>query len=104
MNNRLTLNLGLRWEMHPSPRARDNNFMTFDIKNDAIVLPKPINDFIANGLHHTGPGHEPAKPRCEIRDSGAGRHSLHRLLEQHGEFPAARGVRVYARRSGRRVW
>lgn len=49
LSSRLTLNLGLRWEMHPSPHARDNNFMTFDVKNDAIVLPKPITEFIANG-------------------------------------------------------
>ena len=45
----LTINAGLRWEMHPSPHARDGNFMTFDMKNDAIVLPKPIDAFIANG-------------------------------------------------------
>jgi len=35
--------------MHPSPHATNNNFMTFDMKNDAIVLPKPITEFIANG-------------------------------------------------------
>ena len=46
----LTINAGLRWEMHPAPQARDNNFMTFDLKNDAIVLPKPITDFISNGF------------------------------------------------------
>jgi len=50
VNSRLTINAGLRWEMHPSPHARDNNFMTFDMKNDAIVLPKPIDAFIANGF------------------------------------------------------
>ena len=50
VGKRLTLNVGLRWEMHPSPHARDNNFMTFDLKNDAIVLPKPVNDFIGNGF------------------------------------------------------
>jgi hypothetical protein len=49
VSHSLTINWGLRWEMHPSPHARDNNFMTFDLKNDAIVLPKPIGDFIANG-------------------------------------------------------
>jgi hypothetical protein len=49
VGNRLTINAGLRWEMHPSPNARDNNFMTFDMKNDAIVLPKPISEFISNG-------------------------------------------------------
>ena len=50
VNTRLTINLGLRWEAHPSPHAKDNNFMTFDLKNDAIVLPKPISEFISNGF------------------------------------------------------
>lgn len=49
VSNRLTINVGVRWEMHPSPHARDNNFVTFSVKNDAIVLPKPISEFIANG-------------------------------------------------------
>ncbi len=49
LGKNLTINLGLRWEGHPTPHARDNNFMTFDLANDAIVLPKPITDFISNG-------------------------------------------------------
>ena len=49
VGSHLTLNLGLRWEMHPSPHARNDNFVTFDLKNDALVLPKPIGDFINNG-------------------------------------------------------
>jgi len=49
VNSKLTINAGLRWEMHPSPHALNNNFMTFDMKNDAIVLPKPITEFIASG-------------------------------------------------------
>ncbi len=49
VGNHLTINLGVRWEMHPAPAANDHNFMTFDFKNDAIVLGKPISDFIANG-------------------------------------------------------
>jgi hypothetical protein len=49
VNNHLSINAGLRWEMHPAPHARDNNYTTFDLKNDAIVLPKPISEFISNG-------------------------------------------------------
>ena len=49
VSNRLTVNVGLRWEMHPAPKANNDNFVTFDLKNDALVLPKPISDFIANG-------------------------------------------------------
>ncbi len=50
VSNRLTVNVGLRWEMHPAPVANDDNFVTFDLKNDALVLPKPISAFIANGF------------------------------------------------------
>ena len=50
LSSRLTVNVGLRWEMHPAPHALDNNFMTFDLKNNAIVLPKPISEFLANGF------------------------------------------------------
>lgn len=46
----LTINAGLRWEMHPAVKANNDNFMTFDLKNDAIVLPKPLDAFIANGF------------------------------------------------------
>jgi len=47
---RLTLNVGLRWEMHPAPHADKGNLTTFDIKNDALVLPNPISTYIANGF------------------------------------------------------
>ena len=50
VTSHLTVNVGLRWEMHPSPHAKEGNFTTFDLKNDAIVLPKPQADFIANGF------------------------------------------------------
>ena len=78
VSNRLTVNVGLRWEMHPSPHARDNNFMTFDLKNDAIVLPQADLLLYLQRVHHAGAGHQPAEPRREIRDSRAGRHSLAR--------------------------
>jgi hypothetical protein len=47
--SRLTLNVGLRWEGHPAPHADQDNFATFDIKNNAIALPKPIGQYIQNG-------------------------------------------------------
>ena len=46
----LTLNLGLRWEVHPAPHADKNYFVTFDMKNDALVLAQPISYYIQNGL------------------------------------------------------
>ncbi len=40
---------GFRWEMHPAPHADKDNFVTFDLKNDAIVLPQPLSYYIQNG-------------------------------------------------------
>ncbi len=50
ISQRLTINVGLRWEMHPAPHSDKDNFVTFDLKNDAIVLPQPINYYIQNGF------------------------------------------------------
>ena len=49
VSKRLTVNAGLRWEMHPAPHADGDNFVTFDVKNDAIVLAHPLGDYVANG-------------------------------------------------------
>ena len=46
----VTLNLGLRWEAHPAPHADKDYFVTFDMKNDALVLKQPIDYYIQNGL------------------------------------------------------
>jgi hypothetical protein len=46
----LTVNAGLRWEMHPAPHADNENFVTFDLKNDAIVLPQANSYYIQNGF------------------------------------------------------
>jgi hypothetical protein len=50
VNNRLTINAGLRWEMHPAPHAKDDNFVTFDLNHDAIVLPQPTSYYVNNGF------------------------------------------------------
>jgi hypothetical protein len=47
---RLTLNLGLRWEMHPAPHADQGNLVTFDINHDALVLPNSISSYIQSGF------------------------------------------------------
>ena len=49
VSQHLTINAGLRWEMHPAPHADKDNFVTFDLKNDAIVLPQPTSYYIQNG-------------------------------------------------------
>ncbi len=50
VNSQLTVNAGLRWEMHPAPHSDQGNFVTFDLKNDALVLPNPISTYIQNGF------------------------------------------------------
>lgn len=48
-NERLTFNLGLRWEAHPVSTVQDNVFNGFDLKNHATVLGAPIQTFINKG-------------------------------------------------------
>jgi hypothetical protein len=50
VSSRFTVNVGLRWEMHPAPHADQGNFVTFSLKDDALVLPNPISSYIANGF------------------------------------------------------
>jgi len=50
VTSRLTLNLGLRWEAHPAPRAANDYMVAFDIKNTALALPRPLDYYIQNGL------------------------------------------------------
>lgn len=46
----LTLNLGIRYESHPALVNGDDEMMSFDLKNDAIVLAAPPSQLIAKGL------------------------------------------------------
>jgi len=50
VNSRLTLNFGLRWEAHPAPRAANDYMVAFDIKNNALALPRPLDYYVSNGL------------------------------------------------------
>jgi hypothetical protein len=45
-----TINAGLRWEMHPAPHADQDNFVTFDLNHDALVLAQPLSHYIQNGF------------------------------------------------------
>ncbi len=49
VNRSLTLNLGFRWEVHPAPYTKDGLNVTFDLKNNALVLQKPIDFYIEKG-------------------------------------------------------
>lgn len=42
VNNRLTLNLGLRWESYPAIAVRNNIVSGFDFNNQAVVVGSPI--------------------------------------------------------------
>ncbi|HEY1948446.1 MAG TPA: carboxypeptidase-like regulatory domain-containing protein [Bryobacteraceae bacterium] len=50
VSQHLTLNLGLRWEMHPAPHAANEDWVTFDLAHDAIVLPNSLNYYVQNGM------------------------------------------------------
>jgi Carboxypeptidase regulatory-like domain len=49
VNSKLTLNLGLRWEMHPAPHTEDGILPSFDLKNNAVVLPNPLQFYVDKG-------------------------------------------------------
>ena len=49
VNNRLTVNVGLRWEMHPAPHTEDGIIPAFDLKNDALMLPNPLQFYVDKG-------------------------------------------------------
>jgi hypothetical protein len=50
VSQRLTINAGLRWESHPAPRAANDYLVMFDMKNNALALPRPIDYYIKEGL------------------------------------------------------
>ncbi len=45
----LTINAGLRWEMHPAPSTREGLNVTFDQINNAVVLPNPTSFYVERG-------------------------------------------------------
>ena len=49
VNKSLTINAGLRWEMHPAPQTKDGIGVTFDLANNALVLPNPLNFYVEKG-------------------------------------------------------
>ncbi len=50
VNSRLTINAGLRWEMHPAPHADNELNVTFSLKDDAIVLPAALSYYVQKGF------------------------------------------------------
>ncbi|MDE1175841.1 MAG: carboxypeptidase-like regulatory domain-containing protein [Edaphobacter sp.] len=49
VNKNLTLNAGVRWEIHPGPYTKDGLTQSFDLKNKAIVLQYPTDYYIQKG-------------------------------------------------------
>jgi hypothetical protein len=50
VSRNLTVNLGLRYEAHPSPLVGQGTMESFDLKNDAMVLASSPANLIAEGL------------------------------------------------------
>lgn len=50
LSSRLTVNAGVRWEMHPAPSAANDYLVTFDMKSNSLVLPRPLDYYVQNGL------------------------------------------------------
>lgn len=50
VNNKLTVNLGLRWEAHPVATEKYNLINGFDMKTGAVVLGTPISTLIQKGF------------------------------------------------------
>jgi hypothetical protein len=48
----LTLNLGVRWEAHPAPRAANDYLVAFDPRNNALSFRRPVDYFVKEGLTH----------------------------------------------------
>lgn len=49
VSKNLTINAGLRWEVHPAPYTKNGLVESFDLKNKAIVLAKPTSFYIQHG-------------------------------------------------------
>jgi hypothetical protein len=49
VRSNLTLNLGLRYEAHPTPREVNNSVPSFDFNTQSIVLGEPISQLISTG-------------------------------------------------------
>ena len=49
VNKSLTINAGLRWEMHPAPHTKDGIGVTFDMAHNALVLPNPLDFYVEKG-------------------------------------------------------
>ncbi len=52
VSQRLTLNLGVRWEAHSAPRAANDYLVTFDPIHNALALPRPLDYYVKEGLTH----------------------------------------------------
>ncbi|MDQ6662854.1 MAG: carboxypeptidase regulatory-like domain-containing protein [Acidobacteriota bacterium] len=49
VSKQLTINAGIRWEMHPAPHTQDGLNVSFDLAHDALVLPNPMSFYIDKG-------------------------------------------------------
>ena len=50
VNQRLTVNLGIRWEAHPAPRAANDYLVAFNPQTNALALPRTTDYYVKEGL------------------------------------------------------
>ena len=50
VSQRLSINMGLRWEGHAPVHAANDYWSSFDMKNNAVVLAQPLDYYVQNGL------------------------------------------------------
>lgn len=49
ITRQLTINAGVRWEVHPAPYTRDGINVTFSLKDNAVVLPNSLDYYLQRG-------------------------------------------------------
>ncbi len=50
VNSRLTLNPGLRWDINPAFKERNNQLNAFDVASHSILLPEPLDYYYQLGV------------------------------------------------------
>ena len=98
----LTLNVGLRWEAHPAPRADNDYMVTFDMKNNAMALPQPLDYYVQNGLTTQALVTNLQNLGVKFETLQQGGLPSQRLLRQQGELSCRASASPIRRRSARK--
>jgi hypothetical protein len=66
VSRNLTVNLGLRYEAHPTPFVSNNQLETFDLKNKAMVLGQPTSWYVRPSCPLVWQGRRGGSPLCQL--------------------------------------